>query len=177
MEVEDMSITAVISNISAFNNYRSPQPTENRPQNAQAKPSFNYRANPATQAAVSLHISEGRRVQNYGCVDTMTQRLRKLLVQGSSVTNAEDGKSNPAFNEINQLLIEMGRVWNSTPSEPIAESAFEQMFGQIPQPMVKNSDAAKTAMAQIKENMLQQAKTAMLAQANQSPQNVLHLLQ
>ncbi|MBD7913514.1 flagellin, partial [Clostridium cibarium] len=47
---------------------------------------------------------------------------------------------------------------------------------QAAESRVRDVDMAKEMMAYSKNNILQQAAQAMLAQANQTPQNVLQLL-
>lgn len=47
---------------------------------------------------------------------------------------------------------------------------------QASEARIRDVDMAKEMMEQTKQNILQQASTAMLAQANQAPQNVLQLL-
>jgi len=47
---------------------------------------------------------------------------------------------------------------------------------QASESRIRDVDMAKEMMEQTKQNILQQASTAMLAQANQAPQNVLQLL-
>ncbi|TQR43737.1 flagellin [Paenibacillus popilliae] len=98
---------------------------------------------------------------------------------------ADVTKKDNAIKELKAIDTAIGKV-NSARSELGAfQNRLEHMYNNIgttsenlqaAESRVRDTDMAKEMMAYTKFNILQQASTAMLAQANQAPQGVLQLL-
>ena len=103
--------------------------------------------------------------------------ITDLTVTGSSSSNATNAitRLDNAIKEVNKFRADLGAVQNrfssaitslQTSSENISASRSR----------VKDADFASESAALARANVLQQAGTAMLAQANQQPQQALQLL-
>ncbi|MGL4367444.1 MAG: flagellin [Brevinemataceae bacterium] len=116
----------------------------------------------ATMSAVSLGLKDGN-----------TGELVSVSTQDAS--NITIGRVDQALSKINTQRAELGAYQNRLES-----SSRSLMIGaenlQAAESRIRDTDMAKESSLLAKNNVLRQAATAMLAQANQAPQTVLQLL-
>jgi flagellin len=99
-----------------------------------------------------------------------------LLVTNASVIGANIEKINSAINTVSAERAKLGAKQNRLEHTiKNLDTAAENL--QASESRIRDVDMAKEMMAFTKNNILNQAATAMLAQANQAPQSVLQLLQ
>src|SRR5690606_10215496 len=106
-------------------------------------------------------------------IDDLTDNLGGLTTQADAVT--ELAALDTAIGTVNAARSALGAFQNR----------LEHMYNnvgttaenlQAAESRIRDTDMAKEMMSYTKFNILQQASTAMLAQANQAPQGVLQLL-
>jgi flagellin len=103
-------------------------------------------------------------------VATATLGLSKAVTSGSNTAAIE-----AAINEVNLQRATYGAQQNSLEHTVNNLGATTENL-QAAESRIRDTDMAKEMMTYTKFNILQQAATAMLAQANQAPQGVLQLL-
>ncbi|MDR0325462.1 MAG: flagellin [Oscillospiraceae bacterium] len=94
---------------------------------------------------------------------------------GQAITS-DDAMPKTGIALVNQLRSELGAVQNRL-EHTVSNLDTVSENVQAAESRIRDVDMAKEMMAFTKNNILNQAATAMLAQANQSPQTVLQLLQ
>jgi flagellin len=177
-------------NITAMNAYRNLSVTQGQQSKSLERLSSGFRINRAADDAAGLAISEKLRGQVKGLnqavsnaqngvsliqtaegalneTHSILQRMRELSVQSAIDT---------AINSVSSSRADLGAVQNrlehtinnlSVASENLAASESR----------IRDTDMAKEMLSFTRSQILSQAGTAMLAQANQMPQGVLQLLQ
>ena len=93
---------------------------------------------------------------------------------GTSIDAASEPKTGIGL--VNELRSQLGAVQNRL-EHTVANTDTVAENMQAAESRIRDVDMAKEMMAFTKNNILNQAATAMLAQANQAPQTVLQLLQ
>src|ERR671933_296093 len=191
------------NNVEAFNAHRQLTGTAAKAAKAMEKLSSGYRVNRAADDAAGLAISEKMRAQIGGLdqaqrnaqdgvslvqtaegalneVHSMLQRIRDLKVQSQNGTLGSPDKDAIA-SEVKQLGDEIGKISSQTEFNGIkllnntSAVTFQENL-TASESRIRDVDMADEMTKFTKLNILQQAGTSMLAQANQSPQNVLSLL-
>jgi flagellin len=105
----------------------------------------------------------------------------KLSVSALSVADSANAQSsvekiNAAINTVSAERAQLGSKQNRLEHTiKNLDTAAENL--QASESRIRDVDMAKEMMTYTKNNILNQAATAMLAQANQAPQGVLQLLQ
>src|ERR671928_147239 len=148
------------NNFEAFNTHRQLQICSGAASSAMEKLSSGYRINRAADDAAGLAISEKMRGQIGGL--------------GQAQRNAQDGVSlvqtaEGALNEVHSMLQRVRDLRVQFENGTLSADDKSAILSEV--------KALGTEMVNFtKLGILQQAGTSMLAQANQSPQNVLSLL-
>ena len=122
-------------------------------------------------------------------VHSMLQRVRDLKVQFNNGTNSSDDKDAIAA-EVSQIALEIDDIitdtkFNGTNVFGAVQNRLEHRLNNLAtyqenltasESRIRDVDMAQEMTKFTKLNILQQAGTSMLAQANQAPQGVLSLL-
>ena len=109
----------------------------------------------------SLYVKETKRTNRIDTVDAATAMLSKLDTVLDRV-NGNRATMGAVMNRLDYVIENLSNVSTNT------EASRSQ---------IEDADYAKASTALAKTQIMQQAATAVLAQANQSLQNVLKLLQ
>lgn len=137
----------------------------------------------AAPSAVNIHIgaNSGQNIQiaftNMAASATMLNISTADLEisAGVSVADALIGIVNTAITNVSAQRSKLGALQNRLEHTiKNLDNASENL--QAAESRIRDVDMAKEMMEFTKQNILQQAATAMLAQANQAPQGVLQLL-
>jgi len=112
---------------------------------------------------------------NIGCMAASTLKVSSLGISTNASATDSISKINDAIKVVSTQRSNLGANQNRL-EHTIAnlDNASENL--QAAESRVRDVDMAKEMMSFTKNNILQQAAQAMLAQANQAPQNVLQLL-
>ena len=97
------------------------------------------------------------------------------VLAGTTAANATIVAVDTAINKVSSLRSDLGAVQNRLEHTVNNLDTVSENL-QAAESRIRDVDMAKEMMAFTKNNILSQAATAMLAQANQAPQNVLSLL-
>ncbi|MEI7025662.1 flagellin N-terminal helical domain-containing protein [Paenibacillus sp. y28] len=96
-------------------------------------------------------------------------------ITSQSLAQAELAKIDTAIGQVNDARSELGATQNQLEHRYNNITSTSENL-QAAESRIRDTDMASEMMAYTKFNVLQQASTSMLAQANQAPQNVLQLL-
>ena len=194
------------NNVEAFNTHRQLNATATQASKSMEKLSSGYRINRAADDAAGLAISEKMRGQIGGLgqaqrnaqdgvslvqtaegslneVHTMLNRLRDLKVQFdngtlsalSSGALSSVATIDNAIKNISTARANYGAVQNRLEHRLNSLATYQENL-TASESRIRDVDMAAEMTTYTKQNILQQAGTSMLAQANQSPQLVLSLL-
>jgi flagellin len=94
----------------------------------------------------------------------------------STASNADISEIDTAINAVSAARSEMGAVQNRLDHTLSVSAAYQENLTAA-ESRIRDVDMAEEMVNLTKMQVLQQAGTAMLSQANQAPQNVLKLLQ
>jgi flagellin len=115
-------------------------------------------------------------------IGTMTAEALKLRVQGDSITIAAPDTANAAIGIVDEALTKVSRQRADLGAY---QNRFEMavkgvLVGaenlQAAESLIRDTDMAEQMVEFVKNSILIQSGTAMLAQANVKPQSVLQLL-
>lgn len=128
--------------------------------------------------AVTLQIGANQgQTMNFGINDMRTNALGVTNVDVSSSSGAQKSITtlDKALTSVSEERAKLGALQNRLEhSIKNLDTSSENL--QASEARIRDVDMAKEMMEQTKNSILQQAATAMLAQANQAPQGVLQLL-
>ncbi len=141
----------------------------------------------ATRAETFVHISDNTTVFHIGAnqkqdigvgIGDMSSRalgVNNILVTSNDQANIAIGKLDLAINRVSSERAKLGAMQNRL-EHTINNLSVTSENLSASESRIRDVDMAKEMMNFTKYNILQQAATAMLAQANQMPQTVLQLL-
>ncbi len=141
----------------------------------------------ATAAETFVHISDNTTVFHIGAnqkqdigvgIGDMSSRalgVNNILVTSNDQANIAVGKLDLAINRVSSERAKLGAMQNRL-EHTINNLSVTSENLSASESRIRDVDMAKEMMNFTKYNILQQAATAMLAQANQMPQTVLQLL-
>ena len=130
--------------------------------------------------SVSGSLEDGKIVASTASIAAAGASADDVQIVGTNVTSqANASKAITTFNDaletVSKERSKLGAVQNRLEHTiKNLDTSAENL--QASEARIRDVDMAKEMMEQTKQNILQQASTAMLAQANQAPQNVLQLL-
>lgn len=134
------------------------------------------------QTSSILHIgpNDGVADQITITIDTMTTAGTVLDINGSGLSSQLSAVSaitslDSAINEVNSTRSDLGAYVNRL-EHAINNIINQEHNNQAAESLIRDTDFAVETAAFTKNQILMQSATAMLAQANQVPQNVLALL-
>jgi flagellin len=143
-------------------------------------------ANPAMggvpTASMWFHIGANMDQREKAYIGTMTAEALGLKVEGRSISISTPGGANMAIGAVDQALT---RISRQRADLGAYQNRFEQavkgvLVGaenmQAAESLIRDTDMAEQMVEFVKDSILVQAGTAMLAQANLKPQSVLQLL-
>ena len=127
---------------------------------------------------VTLQVGANKNQSIGISIDTM--RSRELGLGGVSVATAADAQDaiqliDDAVSRVSSQRADLGATQNRL-EHTIASTDNTAENLQASESRIRDVDMAKEMMNLTRLNVLQQASQAMLAQANQAPQNVLSIL-
>ncbi len=129
-----------------------------------------------TDKQIQIGAKEGQKLDI--TIDKLTDEVTDALSADiSNRANAEKAISaiSGSINKLSTMRSKLGALQNRLEHTiKNLDNSAENL--QAAESRVRDVDMAKEMMEQTKQNILQQASTAMLAQANQAPQTVLQLL-
>jgi flagellin len=112
---------------------------------------------------------------NIGKMDATALSVKSISVTTQSAANSAISVVNAAINKVSTQRSKLGAYQNRLEHTiKNLDNASENL--QAAESRIRDVDMAKEMMEFTKQNILQQAATAMLAQANMAPQTVLKLL-
>jgi len=133
-------------------------------------------------ASMWFHIGANMDQRERAYIGTMTAEALKLKVQGKSVSIAAPDDANAVIGVVDQAL---KRVSRQRADLGAYQNRFEMavkgvLIGaenlQAAESLIRDTDMAEQMVEFVKNSILVQSGTAMLAQANVKPQSVLQLL-
>lgn len=143
-------------------------------------------ANPAEGgmpvASMWFHIGANMDQRERAFIGTMTSEALKLKAEGRSVSISTPGGANATIGVVDQALT---RVSRQRADLGAYQNRFEMavkgvLIGaenmQAAESLIRDTDMAEQMVEFVKNSILVQSGTAMLAQANLKPQSVLQLL-
>src|ERR687893_545074 len=191
------------NNVEAFNAHRRLTATNEHMSKSMERLASGYRINRSADDAAGLAISENLRGQVRGLaqaqrntldavsmvqvgeaalveVHTMLQRVRELAVQFKNGSLSTEDRAaiteiDPATTGVSTVRAQLGAVQNRLDHTLASAQTYEENLTAA-ESRIRDADMAKEMTHFTKWQILQQAGTAMLAQANQSNQAVLQLL-
>lgn len=141
----------------------------------------------ANQESTFIHISDNTTVFHIGAnqkqdigvgigdMSTRALGVNNILVTSNEQANIAIGKLDLAINRVSSERAKLGALQNRL-EHTINNLSVTSENLSASESRIRDVDMAKEMMNFTKYNILQQAATAMLAQANQMPQTVLQLL-
>jgi flagellin len=148
------------------------------------KLSSGYRINRAADDAAGLGISERMRAQLHGIEQaqrnaqdgiSLGQAVTSAVFSLSSAGTADISEIDDAINKVSAQRATFGAVQNRLEHTLNNLSTYQENL-TASESRIRDVDMASEMVNFSKLQILQQAGTAMLAQANQAPQGVLSLL-
>jgi flagellin len=143
-------------------------------------------ANPAEGgmpvASMWFHIGANMDQRERAFIGTMTSEALKLKAEGKSVSISTPGGANATIGVVDQALT---RISRQRADLGAYQNRFEMavkgvLVGaenmQAAESLIRDTDMAEQMVEFVKNSILVQSGTAMLAQANLKPQSVLQLL-
>jgi flagellin len=133
-------------------------------------------------ASMWFHVGANMDQRERAYIGTMTAEALKLKVQGKSVSIAAPDDANAVIGVVDQAL---KRVSRQRADLGAYQNRFEMavkgvLIGaenlQAAESLIRDTDMAEQMVEFVKNSILVQSGTAMLAQANVKPQSVLQLL-
>ena len=133
-------------------------------------------------ASMWFHVGANMDQRERAYIGTMTAEALKLKVQGKSVSIAAPDDANAVIGVVDQAL---KRVSRQRADLGAYQNRFEMavkgvLIGaenlQAAESLIRDTDMAEQMVEFVKNSILVQSGTAMLAQANIKPQSVLQLL-
>jgi flagellin len=133
-------------------------------------------------ASMWFHIGANMDQRERAYIGTMTSEALKLKVDGKAVSISTPGGANSVIGVVDQALT---RVSRQRADLGAYQNRFEMavkgvLVGaenmQAAESLIRDTDMAEQMVEFVKDSILVQSGTAMLAQANLKPQSVLQLL-
>jgi flagellin len=133
-------------------------------------------------ASMWFHIGANMDQRARAYIGTMTAEALKLRVQGNSITIAAPDTANASIGIVDEALTKVSRQRADLGAY---QNRFEMavkgvLVGaenlQAAESLIRDTDMAEQMVEFVKNSILVQSGTAMLAQANVKPQSVLQLL-
>lgn len=130
------------------------------------------------EAGVTLHVGanmDHRETVFIGSMKASDLNIAELKMSGATDANASIGSLDEALRSINSQRANLGAYQNrlETANKGVT-TASENL--QASESIIRDTNMASTMVEFVKDSILTQAGTAMLAQANTLPQGVLRLL-
>lgn len=135
-----------------------------------------FTAGDSTSIAQTLVSSRAATLAADGSVTTDATVQKGISVSSQGAANLAITTINNAITTVSQSRASLGGVQNRL-EHTIANLGTSSENMSAAESRIRDVDMAKEMMEFTKTNILSQAATSMLAQANQQPQNVLKLLQ
>jgi flagellin len=148
---------------------------------------FTLTGGAANEVSTFIHISDNTTVFHIGAnqkqdigvgigdMSTRALGVNNILVTSNEQANIAIGKLDIAINRVSSERAKLGALQNRL-EHTINNLSVTSENLSASESRIRDVDMAKEMMNFTKFNILQQAATAMLAQANQMPQTVLQLL-
>ncbi|BBH23913.1 flagellin [Paenibacillus baekrokdamisoli] len=127
------------------------------------------------KATAAITIQTGDNIGDQVSIDLTKADISGLSFGTLDSTGAEMAKVDTAIETVNTGRSELGAVQNQLEHRYNNTASTTENL-QAAESRIRDTDMASEMMTYSKFNILQQAATAMLAQANQAPQGVLQLL-
>jgi flagellin len=133
-------------------------------------------------ASMWFHIGANMDQRERAFIGTMTSEALKLKAEGKSVSISTPGSANATIGVVDQALT---RISRQRADLGAYQNRFEMavkgvLIGaenmQAAESLIRDTDMAEQMVEFVKNSILVQSGTAMLAQANLKPQSVLQLL-
>jgi len=129
-------------------------------------------------ATLFLHVGANMNQREAFYIGTMTAaalKVNNLSLSSADSSNAAIGTLDQALQRINKQRADLGGYQNRFEVASKGVKIAEENL-QAAESLIRDTNMATQVVEYVKDNILVQSGTAMLAQANQKPQSVLQLL-